>query len=273
MHEIAVSGEIKTIAAREGSSGIFTGDIEGLYQGYRFGSTTPDEREFVIEPPNGTIALLLRQQIVTPLPPRPAEASVRGRQRPFDDTGAFLAEAFGGGGGPPGGGPPGGLADRPAGHGGTPGRRPAARLAGPSRRRGARHGGRRGDLRARPLHGDQAPRDPGEVHGHLRRARPGRWSSSPPSTRWPGTWSSTHSTATCGMDFMEAGTRETLNADLGSTATRARVPGRTRRASSSSPSRSCRRSSGAGPYSGHHPHRERAAGCVAVPGSRRPWSA
>ena len=38
MHEMAVNGEIKTIAAREGSSGIFTGSIEGLYQGYRFGA-------------------------------------------------------------------------------------------------------------------------------------------------------------------------------------------------------------------------------------------
>ena len=63
MHEIAVTGEIKTIAAREGSSGIFTGSIEGLYQGYRFGSTTPDEREYSIDAPHGTIALLLRQQV------------------------------------------------------------------------------------------------------------------------------------------------------------------------------------------------------------------
>jgi hypothetical protein len=104
MHEIEVSGEIKTLAAREGSSGIFTGDIEGLYQGYRFGSTVPDEREYTIEAPNGTIALLLRQQIVTPLPPRPEKHPFADGKDPFDDPIAYLLETFGG---PPPGPPPG----------------------------------------------------------------------------------------------------------------------------------------------------------------------
>src|SRR4051794_36037872 len=135
MHEMAVSGEIKTIAAREGSSGIFTGSIEGPYQGYRFGSTTPDEREYVLDVPHGSIALLLRQQIVTPLPPRPAQHPFADGKDPFDDPAAFLAETLGGGppgghggppaGGPPGGGPPGG------GHGGPPGGGPAVAEAGP----------------------------------------------------------------------------------------------------------------------------------------------
>ena len=96
MHEIAVTGEIKTIAAREGSSGIFNGDIEGLYQGYRFASTTPDEREFVLEAPNGTIALQLRQQIVTPLPPRPAKHPFADGRDPFDDQMGYMAEALAG---------------------------------------------------------------------------------------------------------------------------------------------------------------------------------
>src|SRR5687768_16438960 len=101
MYEMQVSGEIKTIAAREGSSGIFTGSLQGLYQGYRFGSTTPDEREYTIEAPHGTIALLLRQQIVTPLPPRQKEHPFANGQDPFDDPPAFLKKAFAGMHGPP----------------------------------------------------------------------------------------------------------------------------------------------------------------------------
>ena len=83
MHEIEVSGEIKTVAARQGSSGIFTGSIEGLYQGYRFGSTTPDEQEYTIDVPDGSITLLLRQQIVTPPASAPGHEPVRGRQGPL----------------------------------------------------------------------------------------------------------------------------------------------------------------------------------------------
>ena len=73
MPEMNVSGEIRTLAWREGSSGVFTGSIEGLYQGYRFGSATPDERRVTMDAPNGSIALLLRQEISTFLPPRPGE--------------------------------------------------------------------------------------------------------------------------------------------------------------------------------------------------------
>src|SRR5436309_2707884 len=99
-----IKGEIKTIAAREGSSGVLSGDIEGLYHGYRFGSTTPDEREFTLDLPNGTIALRLRQGIVTPLPSRPEEHPFAEGKDPF--------EALAAGGPPPGFGPPG--------HGGPP---------------------------------------------------------------------------------------------------------------------------------------------------------
>jgi hypothetical protein len=107
-----IKGEIKTIAAREGSSGILTGDIEGLYQGYRFGSTEPDEREFTLMLPNGTIALRVRQGIVTPLPSRPTEHPFADGKDPF--------EALAAGGPPPGFGPPG--------HGGPP---PGVAAGGP----------------------------------------------------------------------------------------------------------------------------------------------
>lgn len=103
MYELLVEGEIKAVAFREGSSGIFTGTIEGLYQGYRFGSTTPDEREFVLEAPHGAIAVLLRQRIVTPLPHRPEEHPFADGKDPFEDLAAGRAPAFLGGGGPPAG--------------------------------------------------------------------------------------------------------------------------------------------------------------------------
>lgn len=79
-----VSGTIRTIACREGSSGVFAGDISGLYEGYRLGSTTPDERTVQVDAPYGTLALVLRQQIVTPLPPRPAVHPFAGGADPFD---------------------------------------------------------------------------------------------------------------------------------------------------------------------------------------------
>ncbi|MGZ4691788.1 MAG: hypothetical protein ACXVKA_14525 [Acidimicrobiia bacterium] len=96
MHEMQVSGEIKTVAARQGSSGIFAGDIQGLYQGYRFGSTTPDEQEYTIDVPDGSITLLLRQQIVTPLPPRPDTNPFADGKDPFDNPIQYLLDTFGG---------------------------------------------------------------------------------------------------------------------------------------------------------------------------------
>jgi hypothetical protein len=116
MTEMKVRGEIRTLAWREGSSGIFTGSIEGLYQGYRFGSTTPDERRFTLEAPNGSIGLVLRQEIVTFLPPRPADHPFAGGKDP-------LASA------PPGGVPPAMARGGPSTHGaGTaPGMDPSQR--------------------------------------------------------------------------------------------------------------------------------------------------
>jgi hypothetical protein len=110
MTEKRVDGEIRTLAWREGSSGIFTGSIEGLYQGYRFGSTTPDERRFQVDAPNGRIELVLRQEISTFLPPRPKEHPFAGGRDPLAGPPPAGAPAMGHGG--PGGhapGPPPGM--------------------------------------------------------------------------------------------------------------------------------------------------------------------
>ena len=125
MHEWKVSGEIKTVGAREGSSGLFSGDVEGLYQGYRLGSTEPHEVEQVLEAPHGKLSVMLRQEIFSILPSRPEEHPFADGNDPFADPDGYAAKAFGGtafgppgeggppdfgppGGGPPGGGPPGG---------------------------------------------------------------------------------------------------------------------------------------------------------------------
>lgn len=106
MHKMEVSGEMRAIAAREGSSGVFAGSINGLYQGYRFASTKPDEREYTLEAPHGTIALTLRQEIVTPLPPRPVEHPFANGNDPFEQLAA----------GGPAHGMPGGAGAGPPGH-------------------------------------------------------------------------------------------------------------------------------------------------------------
>ena len=115
MYEMPVSGEIKTLAFKEGSSGIFTGSLQGLYHGYRFGSTTPDVQQHVLEANNGTIALVLKQEIRTILSPRPSEHPFAGGKDPFENMPA-TPPGMPAGGPPPGvaGGPPGGMsAGRP----------------------------------------------------------------------------------------------------------------------------------------------------------------
>jgi hypothetical protein len=78
MYEMPVSGEIKTLAFKEGSSGVFTGSIAGLYRGYRFGSTEADVRAFDLDLPHGSLAVTITQEIRSRLGPRPA-------QHPFAD--------------------------------------------------------------------------------------------------------------------------------------------------------------------------------------------
>lgn len=133
MYEMPVLGEIKTLAYKEGSSGVFTGPLAGMYQGYRFASTTPDVREFVLDLPNGTIALTIKQEIRSLLTPRPAEHPFAGGEDPFDNMpdvppGGPPHGAPGGvaGGPPPGvaGGPPGAAGGPPGGPRGLVGGRP-----------------------------------------------------------------------------------------------------------------------------------------------------
>lgn len=83
MREWPVEGEIRTLASREGSSGIFTGSISGPYQGYRFASSAPDEKVTVIESPHGNLAITQRQEIVTPLESRPGTHPFEGGRDPF----------------------------------------------------------------------------------------------------------------------------------------------------------------------------------------------
>ena len=71
MHEWPVEGEIRTLAWREGSSGVFSGSIEGRYEGYRFASSEPHETSTVVALENGSLALTVRQEIRTILPSRP----------------------------------------------------------------------------------------------------------------------------------------------------------------------------------------------------------
>jgi pimeloyl-ACP methyl ester carboxylesterase len=138
MHELHVRGEIKTLAFKEGSSGIFTGSLEGLYQGYRFGSTVPDERHHVLELPNGAIALTVKQEIRSRLGPRPAEHPFAGGKDPF----AHLPVSTGGP--PPGvagmGGPPPGMADQGAPPEGTAVSGPPASTAAGGPHAGLAHG-------------------------------------------------------------------------------------------------------------------------------------
>lgn len=58
MYEKHVRGELAGVSWRDGSSGRFTGDIEGLYEGYRWEGL--EEQRGVIEVAHGTIAFVLK---------------------------------------------------------------------------------------------------------------------------------------------------------------------------------------------------------------------
>jgi len=196
MLEMMVTGEIKTIAAREGSSGKFTGDIEGLYQGYRFGSTTPDVREYVLDASNGSIALCLTQQIVTPLPPRPIE-------HPFADGRDPFAESPPRGGAPPGHGPhPGG---DPSGHDGP------SRHGGPPEAPGI-EGGKPIFKRVHYMETKLAV-DPSRCTG-IFAGSSGEIELIAPNYKMAGYLIVNCELGDLRMSFLEAGTRETLNAEL-----------------------------------------------------------
>jgi hypothetical protein len=85
MYKVDAKGEMKSIAFREGSSGIFTGTLAGLYQGHRLGATTPYEQKTTAQLAGGTIALILKQEVHAPLAPRPAVHPFAGGNDPFAD--------------------------------------------------------------------------------------------------------------------------------------------------------------------------------------------
>jgi hypothetical protein len=85
MYKMDVNGEMKSVAFREGSSGIFTGTFAGLYQGHRLGATTPYEQKTAVPFDGGTIGLVLKHQVHAPLAPRPAIHPFAGGNDPFAD--------------------------------------------------------------------------------------------------------------------------------------------------------------------------------------------
>lgn len=94
MYDLPVEGQIRTIACREGSSGVFEGGLRGLYQGYRFASTTPYDETVDIQLPNGTLSLIVHQTIVTPLPLRPKVHPFADGNDPWEDRDAYIAKRF-----------------------------------------------------------------------------------------------------------------------------------------------------------------------------------
>ena len=233
MYEMAVSGEIKTLAWKEGSSGIFTGSIEGLYQGYRFGSTVPDVRQTVLEAPNGTIALTLKQEIRSRLSPRPAEHPFAGGKDPFANLPATPA---GGpppgtasmGGPPPGtagiGGPPSGLpgAGGPppgtAGTGGPPpgmaagGPPPGAAAGGPPA--GAPGAGGPGLAHGRPFYMEVLLRVDPEASTGIFAGATGEVELATPNYKMAGHLIINTKDGDLRLNFLEAGERGVLKADL-----------------------------------------------------------
>lgn len=102
MREMQVRGEMAAVGLRNGSSGRFSGDIEGLYEGYRVGN--PPEQHRTLEVANGAIALILRHQM--------AHGRERGENPfangndPFENPPGLGGPPSWMTGGPPGGGPP-----------------------------------------------------------------------------------------------------------------------------------------------------------------------
>ena len=199
MHELAVRGEIKTIAAREGSSGVFTGTIEGLYQGYRFGSSNPEEHTASIDVPHGTIALRVVQQIVTPLPPRPAVHPFADGNDPFENPEEFLRKLFGSGQGRPPAPPVAGA--------------PPVGQRGPQMREAP--GVEGGEMIFKRVHYMETKIhiDPERSRGIFAGAT-GEMEVVAPNYRMPGYLVVDTAHGDLRLNFLEKGTRETLNADL-----------------------------------------------------------
>lgn len=105
MHEMPVSGEIRTLAFKEGSSGLFTGSVAGLYRGYRFGSTDADVRAFDLDLPHGNLAVTITQEIRSRLGPRPSRHPFADGNDPFANLPPEPDDPPGGGSGRPPGAP------------------------------------------------------------------------------------------------------------------------------------------------------------------------
>jgi len=198
MRKVEVKGEIKAIACREGSSGIFSGDIAGLYQGYRFGSSAPDEREFVLDLPHGSIAVRLVQQIVTPLPPRPSEHPFANGNDPFVQATA-RSGAYPHPSGTPAG-PPGG----PSGHGGPP---------APARREAPGMGGEKATFERVHYMETKLVINPDKCTG-IFSGTCGELELVPPNYRMPGHLIINTSKGDLRLEFLEVGDQENLRADL-----------------------------------------------------------
>lgn len=195
--QLPVSGAIRTIACREGSSGIFTGTISGLYQGYRLGSAAPDEQRVSIDAPYGSLALVLTQRIVTPLPPRPAV-------HPFaDGADPFAARAAHGPGGPGHG---------PGGPGG-PGHGPGGPKHGPG---GAEPRGTEGGkpIFKRVHYMETTVRADGEHSTGVFAGATGTLELEAPAYRMPGYLVVQTAEGDLCLEFLEKGSRDELNADL-----------------------------------------------------------
>jgi hypothetical protein len=86
MYKKQVQGEIHALGWREGASGKLTGDLEGLFQGYRLSQgSARTTNDYVLEVENSTLALTMCQEVHVrhPLPARPAEHPFKNGNDPF----------------------------------------------------------------------------------------------------------------------------------------------------------------------------------------------
>ena len=86
MYSMKVQGEIQALGWREGASGKLTGDIEGLFQGYRLNQAgTSISNNYMLAVDSSTLALTLSQEVHVrhPLPSRPQEHPFSNGKDPF----------------------------------------------------------------------------------------------------------------------------------------------------------------------------------------------
>jgi hypothetical protein len=112
MREVAVRGEAEMIGLRSGSSGRFTGDIEGLYEAYREGypigspgeashrTGNPEVQHASVELANGTLAFTVRH--LSPLRRERGENPWRAGGDPWQNPPPGAPSIMSEHGGPPG---------------------------------------------------------------------------------------------------------------------------------------------------------------------------